>query len=143
MIQSYKASYYLIDWPSLISMLVMAALALCATRLWKPFFRVFVILFSHRKFSSSEVKESVTALRMTANIWMVTGILVTAIGLIVCFRELFLMTAFKSFMEIEPVAFINIASFSLGLFYVAAGKLFLLPVQGKLESIAEKLANQS
>ena len=141
--QMYKTRYYLIDGSSLIPMLLMPVLALCATRLWKPFFRVFGIFFSHRKYSASEVKESVIALRMMANVWMVTGILVTALGLIVCFHEFFIMTASKSFMEIAPAVFINIANLSLGLFYGAAGKLFLLPVQGKLESIAEKLANKS
>ena len=141
--QIYKARWYLIDWTSLIPMLLMAALTLCATRLWKPFFRVFGIFFSYKKYVASEVKESVIALRMTANVWMVTGIMVTALGMIVCFRELFIMTATKSLREIAPDTFLNIAYFSLGLFYGAVGKMFLLPVQSKLESIAEKLTNQS
>lgn len=141
--QIYKARWYLIDWTPLIPMLLMAALTLCATRLWKPFFRVFGIFFSHKKYTASEAKESVIALRMTANVWMVTGVMVAALGLIVCFHELFLMTATKSLMEIAPVAFFNIANFSLGIFYGAVGKMFLLPFQSKLESIAEKLTNQS
>ena len=140
--QMYKARYYLIDETILIPMLLVAVLMLCTTRLWKPFFRVFGIFFSHRKYLASEVKESVIALRMTANIWMVTGIMITALGLIVCFRELFLMTASKSLMEIAPITFLNIAIFSLGLFYGVVGKLLLLPIQSKLESIAEKLTNQ-
>ena len=148
--EMYKARWYLIDEPSLISMLVTAVLALSATRLWKPFFRVFVILFSHRKYSASEVKESGIALRMVGNVWLVTGILVTAIGLIVCFQEFFMMTAGMTDMtgaeyikKIAPITFVDIADVSLGVFYGALGKLFLLPIQGKLESIAEKLTNQT
>lgn len=112
--EMYKARYYLIDWTPLIPMLLVAVLTLCATRLWKPFFRVFGIFFSYRKYSASEVKESVIAMRMTAT---------------------------KSLMEIAPITFLNIANFSLGLFYGVVGKLLLLPIQSKLEAIAEKLTN--
>ena len=148
--EMYKARWYLIDWFLLLPMLVTAVLALCVTRLMKPFFRVFGLLFSHRKYSVSEVKESVIALRMTGNVWMVTGILVTALGLILCFQDFFWMTAGMTDMtgaeyikKLAPITFIDIANVSLGLFYGAVGKLFLLPIQSKLESIAQKLTDQA
>lgn len=141
-----KAYYYLIDLPSLIPLLVTAVLALCATRLWKPFFRVFGILFSHREYSASEVKESGIALRMTGNVWLLTGILVTLVGLIPSLWESFIASATIRGMDALPNIMadmlISLAILLLAFFYGVVGKLFLLPIQSKLEAIAEKLTNQ-
>ena len=141
-----RAYYYLIDVPSLIPLLVTASLALCAARLWKPFFRVFGILFSHREYSALEVKESGIALRMVGNVWMLTGILVTLVGLIPELWESFIASATILGMDALPNIMadmlISLAILLLSFFYGVVGKLFLLPIQSKLEVIAEKLTNQ-
>ena len=141
-----SAYLYFIDTPSLIPMLITTVLALCATRLWKPFFRVFGILFSNREYTVFEVKESGIALRMMGNVWMLTGILVTLVGLIPSLWESFLVDSVHSIDTLPHILsnmLLSCAILFLALFYGVIGKLFLLPIQSKLEAIAEKLTHQS
>lgn len=69
-------SYYI------VVMLVTGALALSATRLWKPFLRVFGIVFTRREYMVYEVEESNSALRLTGNVMMLTGMMITSICVI-------------------------------------------------------------
>lgn len=69
-------SYYI------VVMLVAAALALSATRLWKPFLRTFGIVFTRREYLVYEVEESGSTLRLTGNVMMLTGMIITSISVI-------------------------------------------------------------
>ena len=136
----YETRNYLFDLASLVPILITTVLALCATRLWKPFFRGFGIVFWHREYSLYEVKESALALRLAGNMWILTGLLVTCINVIAVGWSAGEMALGE---KVDFGAFmISIGICFLGVLYGMIGRLLLLPVQGRLEIIAEKLLGQ-
>lgn len=133
---------YILDLFSIIPLLLAAVLTMSAAKMWRPFFRAFGIVFARREYSVWEIKESAIALRMLGNVWLTAGILSTIIALImvgyhfdVSFNDdvpMYLWTQGVSFA-------ISIISLAYGLL----GKLLLLPIQSRLEIIAEKLKYQA
>ena len=130
----------MLDPGAIIPMLLVAVLGMSAAKMWKPFFRVFGIVFAHREYSVFEVKESGIALRMLGNVWALAGIVSTIISLIITGyyipRE---TTVDLSLWTIGVTAAISM----IPLMYGYLGKLLLLPIQSRLESIAEKRKYQA
>lgn len=122
---------------ALVPMSVVTVLMISATRLWIPFFRSFGIVFSRRGYTFSEMKESVIALQLMGNVWMVTGIVITFIDL---FIILFYYSWRGNFMETWGIQF---AISILPLVYGLLGKLVLLPIQSRVEITAVMLHHQS
>ncbi|MCH5340015.1 MAG: helix-turn-helix transcriptional regulator [Acetatifactor sp.] len=118
---------------ALLAMSVITALMMSATRLWIPFFRSFGIVFGRRDYTFSEMKESVIALHLMGNVWVVTGILITLIGL---FMILFYFSWRGDFMETWGIQF---AISILSLVYGLLGKLILLPIQSRVEISALRI----
>lgn len=125
-------SYYI------VVMLVTGALALSATRLWKPFLRVFGIIFTRREYMVYEVEESNSALRLTGNVMMLTGMMITSICVIM---NLWYFPTDVTGHEILSVAF-SFAISLIAFFYGLAAKLLFMPFQSKLEVIVARLQHQ-
>lgn len=121
----------------LLTMSVITVLMMSATRLWIPFFRSFGIVFGRRDYTFFEMKESVIALHLIGNVWVVTGILITFIEL---FMILFYFSWRGDFMETWGIQF---AISFLSLVYGLLGKLILLPIQSRVETEALRNSHSS
>ena len=119
-------------------MLSAAALALSATRLWKPFLRTFGIVFTRREYLVYEVEESDSALRLTGNVMMLTGMIITSISVIM---NLWYFPTDATGLEILSIAFSFAISF-IALLYGLVAKLLFIPFQSKLEVINARLRHQ-
>ena len=125
-------SYYI------VVMLLAAALVLSATKLWKPFLRTFGIIFTRREYLVYEVEESGSALRLTGNVMMLTGMIITSISVIMA---LWYFPTDVTGLEILSVAFSFAMSF-IAILYGLVAKLLFMPFQSKLEVIAARLRHQ-
>lgn len=126
---------YLNQLPVAVQMLAVAVLTLTAVRLWKPFFRVFSIFFGYKEYSLCQVEESVIALRLTGNVIMVTGILISILSMITILWNV-------NVYRIEPELPAYIIAFAIalvGFVYGLVVKLLTLPLQSRLEVIAVRL----
>lgn len=131
---------YLLDFPSAIPLLLAAVLTMSAAKMWRPFFRAFGIVFVHREYSVGEVKESVIAMRMLGNVGIIAGISYTSITLILAGFHVNLpfsddiLTALWNVMTLFALSIIPLT-------YGLLGKLLLLPIQSRLEIIAEQVGD--
>lgn len=121
----------------LLTMSVVTVLMMSVTRLWIPFFRSFGVMFGHRDYTFSEIRESVIALHLMGNVWVVTGILIMFIEL---FMILFYFSWRGDFIETWGIQF---AISILSLVYGLLGKLILLPIQSRVEIAALKTSHLS
>ena len=133
---SLKEGYgYLYQFPDAVLILAVAVLTLTAVRLWKPFFRVFSIFFGHKEYSLCQVEESSIALRLVGNVSIVTGILISILGII---SILWNVNLFRTEIELQA----NIIAFAIalvGCVYGLTVKILMLPLQSRLEVIAVRL----
>ncbi len=133
-------SAILVDFSLLIPMILIVALTLSVSGLWKAFFRVFGILFARREYSAWEVNESGAALKLAGNMWLFTGILSTVLSMI---SALWDVEPFpENFAYLVTVSAPVLAFVLLGAFYGVAGKMLFLPLQSKLEVIIHRMAQQ-
>lgn len=128
---------YLIDFPSVIPLLLAAVLTMSAAKMWSPFFRAFGIVFAHREYSVGEIKESVIAMRMLGNVGIIAGISYASITLILAGFHVnlpFSDDILTALWNVITLFALSITPLTYGLL----GKLLLLPIQSRLEIIAEK-----
>ena len=125
---------------SCVPLLFAAVLTMSAAKMWKPFFRAFGIVFSHREYSAFEVRESAIAMRMLGNVWMISGIVYTVINVMIIAFEF----PIDQDMSMSAWAATCTLTFAMiPLVYGFLGKLLLLPIQSRLEVIVEKLKQQA
>ena len=108
-----------------------------AAKMWRPFFRAFGIVFAHREYSVGEVKESVIAMRMLGNVGIIAGISYASITLILAGFHVnlpFSDDILTALWNVITLFALSITPLTYGLL----GKLLLLPIQSRLEIIAEK-----
>ena len=129
----------IVDPISCVPLLFAAVLTMSAAKMWKPFFKAFGIVFAHREYLAFEVRESAIAIRMLGNVWMIAGIVSTVINVMI--------VTYEFPVNINMSLSVNVATIALTfamlpLVYGLLGKLLLLPIQSRLEVIAEKLKQQ-
>lgn len=121
---------------SVCLMLLAALIMMSAAKMWKPFFRAFGIIFTHREYSAFEVRESAIAMRMLGNVWVMASIVFTVINVMIIAFEFPL----KEDLSLSARGSITAFTFAvIPLVYGLLGKLLLQPIQCRLEVIAEKL----
>ena len=125
---------YLYQFPDAVLIPAAVVLTLTAVRLWPPFFRAFGIFFRYKEYSLFQVEESAIALRFVGNVSMVTGILISILGMVIIFWNVNIR------MEGELEAYVIAFGIALvGFVYGLAVKLLTLPLQSRLEVIAVRM----
>ena len=132
---------YFLDLPSVLPLLLAAVIVMSATKMWRPFFRAFGIVFAHKEYSIGEVNGSAISLRMLENVWLIAGISVTVIPLIIILHQFDISLARETATSFG-IGILLSASIK-PLTYGLLGKLLLLPIRSRLEFLAEKLKYQA
>lgn len=126
---------YLLDFPTLFNILMVAVLSLSITGQWKHFFQAFGIVFGKKKeHTQAEVASAGIAVKLASNTMLVTGALNTIFSLIlICY---FLEpNAHSALLEVSVAVAISL----LGIFYGCILCLLLLPLKSKLALIGREL----
>ena len=122
-----------LDIPTLLIILLVAALSLSVTKQWKPFFQTVPIIFGRRKnCTAKEVAHAGIAVNLVSNAMLVSGVLLALQGLIQIAYE------YDPFIP-QPVLSPAVAISLLGILYGCIFYLLLLPVRSKLELICKEL----
>lgn len=122
---------WLIDYPSLVSLLIFSVPFLIISGLGKDFANSFKIVFGKQDFSISELKKSSLAVSFFIKLLFAAAILTTAINLIALF---FFCEYTESFAP-------NIAVSIIIFLYTIMFTLFLMPIKAKIDKkIIEFLA---
>lgn len=119
----------LMDWPTLLPMLVVPVLFLLAIGLGGAFLQAFPIVTGKKKATSEEISRSKTAIKLTGDTLLGVGILQTCIGFMAM-----LYGYWGSSLPIEALS-LSIPIALLGVLYGLVGYLLLLPIRMKLEAI--------
>lgn len=122
-----------LDTPTLLIILLVAALSLSVTKQWKPFVQTFSIIFGGRKkYTSREVAHAGIAVNLASNAMLVSGVLLALQGLIQIAYE---YDPFIPQSALSPAVAVSL----LGILYGCIFYLLLLPVRSKLASICREL----
>lgn len=118
-----------IDMPTLMPMVVVTVLYLIGTKTMRAFRRAFVIVSSKKSYAYTEIYASGIAVKMFQTSWLITGVLMSALG--------YLALAISAAADYaEPDRFVlvalNFAVASLGIIYGLIGYLILIPIKTKL-----------
>lgn len=120
----------LLDWPTLLPMIIVPALFLLGTGLGGAFLQSFAIVIGKKKATSEEISRSVVAMKLTGNTLLGVGVLQTCIGFMAM-----LYGYWGSSLPIEVVS-LAIPIALLGILYGLIGYLLLLPIRMKLEVLS-------
>ena len=124
-----------IDMPTIITMIVVTVLYLIGTKSMRAFRRAFVIVSSKKSCAYAEIYASGIAVKMFQASWLITGVLMSALG--------YVAVAINAAAEYaEPDRFVlmalNFAVASIGIVYGLIGYLILIPIKTKLELYMNK-----
>lgn len=118
-----------IDMPTLMPMVVVPVLYLIGTKTVRAFRRAFVIVCSKKSYAHTEIYTSEIAVKMFQASWLVTGVLMSALGYLAL-----AISAASDYARPDRFAVmtLNFAVASLGIVYGLIGYLILIPIKTKL-----------
>ena len=119
-----------IDMPTMVTMIVVTVLYLIGTKTMGAFRRAFVIVSSKKSYTYTEICASRIAVKMFQASWLITGVLMSALGYLT-------LTIGAAADYAKPDRFVlaalNFALATLGIVYGLIGYLILIPIKTKLE----------
>lgn len=120
----------LLDWPTLLPMLIVTVLFLLGTGLGGSFLQAFAIVTGKKKVAfESEIKKANAAIRLASSTFLGMGIFQSCVGFMTIWSAYNTTSLFiESFRYTIPIAL-------LGVLYGLIGFLLLLPIRMKLEAI--------
>lgn len=128
-------SLMLLDWPTLLPMLLVAIFFLLGTRLGGSFVQAFLIVTGKKKAVSQEEQvQAKAALRLASNALLGMGVFETCVGFIAMLHA---GMSNPTLIAVETLP-ISISIALLGILYGLFGFLLLLPIRMKLEAMCIK-----
>lgn len=117
-----------LDVPTLLPMLLVTWIALCAGGMWKPFCKGFLMIGKGKDdYTAQELMAAKHALHLAGNVMLCSGVIISVSSGVF----LWAYTEMDSFADVE-VLLRNLAIASLGVLYGVAGYLFFLPIRSRL-----------
>ena len=119
----------LLDWPTLLPMLLVTIFFLLGTRLGGSFLQAFLIVTGKKKNATrEELIQAKAALKLASNALLGMGVFETCVGFIAMLPA-GISATHEALMLAIPIAL-------LGIFYGMLGFLLLLPIRMKLEAMS-------